>query len=85
MLALSTVVGRAIIVITYRFIELIILKKESEMNNLVKSAIFLMCFSFLCFAQIDDVQFTDMGGNSYDLHEILNNGKHVLCHFTFNG
>lgn len=30
-------------------------------------------------------QFSDMEGNDYDLYALLDQGKHVLCHFTFNG
>ncbi len=31
-----------------------------------------------------NVQFKDLEGNSYDLYEVLNSGKHVLCHLQYN-
>lgn len=55
------------------------------MNHLIKALACVMCVSLLGFAQIDNVQFQDMEGNSYDLYELLDAGKYVLCHFTFNG
>ena len=56
------------------------------MNRVLKASAIIMCFTLLGFSQtIDNVQFTDMNGKSYDLYQVLESGKHVLCHFTFNG
>lgn len=52
------------------------------MNHLIKALAYVMCLSLLGFAQIDNVQFTDLEGNSYDLYEELAKDKHVLVHAT---
>lgn len=31
-----------------------------------------------------NVQFKDLEGNNYDLFDVLNSGKHVLCHLQYN-
>lgn len=54
------------------------------MKVLIKLSLFLLSLTLLNFSQIDNVQFTDMDGKSYDLYDLLGSGKHVLCHFTFN-
>jgi hypothetical protein len=54
------------------------------MKLLIKLSVFVLFISLSSFSQIDNVQFTDMEGNSYDLYQLLESGKHVLCHFTFN-
>ena len=52
------------------------------MNHLIKAMTCVMAFTLLGFAQITNVQFTDLEGNSYDLYEELTKGKHVLVHAT---
>jgi len=55
------------------------------MNHLFKTATIVMCLTLIGSAQtISNVQFTDMKGKSYDLYQILGEGKSVLCHFSFN-
>lgn len=34
---------------------------------------------------IDNIQFKDMDGKSYDLYELLNEGKHVFLEMIWNG
>lgn len=53
----------------------------------IKNLILLFGVVVLAYGQTisDNVQFTDMEGNSYDLFEELGKGKHILCHFHFNG
>lgn len=34
---------------------------------------------------VDNVQFTDLDGNSYDLYQMLDKGHYVLIHMQFNG
>ncbi len=54
------------------------------MKSTIKLSAFLMCFALSGFSQtIRNVQFTDMEGESYDLHEILESGKYVLVHFSY--
>lgn len=51
------------------------------MNNLLKVAALLACFVAAGITQtINNVEFTDLNGVSYDLHTLLENGKHVLVH-----
>lgn len=57
------------------------------MNNLKKGLLALFSIVAVISSQTisNNVQFTDMEGNSYDLFEELGKGKHILCHFHFNG
>ena len=43
-----------------------------------------MC-AVLGSAQVQNVQFKDMAGNSYDLYSVLNSGKYVYVEMMFNG
>lgn len=52
------------------------------MNHLIKAMTCVMAFTLLGFAQISNVQFSDLDGKSYDLYEELGKGKHVLVHAT---
>lgn len=54
------------------------------MNPLLKASTFLICFTLLGFAQIDNVQFKDLDGNSYDLYELLESGKYVYVQMIFD-
>ncbi len=55
------------------------------MKNITQGLMILLFSGAICFSQrINNVQFTDMNGKSYDLYEVLESGKHVLCHFSFN-
>ncbi len=55
------------------------------MNTILKVSAFLVCIALTGSSQtIDNVQFTDMSGKEYDLHALLESGKHVICHFQFN-
>lgn len=54
------------------------------MNLLFKVSAFLMCLTLLGFSQIDNVQFETMNGKSYDLHELLGEGKSVYLQMMFN-
>ncbi len=55
--------------------------------KIMKNVILLLSLAILTYSQTisNNVQFTDMEGNSYDLFEELGKGKHILCHFHFNG
>ena len=54
------------------------------MKLLIKLSALIMCLSLLGFSQtVSNVQLTDMEGNSYDLYEVLESGKHILCHFSY--
>ena len=54
------------------------------MNNLIKLSVFLLGITFLGFSQIDNIQFKDMDGKSFDLYELLDEGKHVFVEMIFN-
>ncbi len=54
------------------------------MKLLIKLSALIMCFSLLSFSQtVDNVQFTDMSGKDYDLYDVLESGKHILCHCAY--
>ncbi len=55
------------------------------MNHVIKTTAFIMCLVLSVFTQIDNVQFKDLEGNSYDLYELLGEGKHVFIMMSFNG
>jgi hypothetical protein len=55
------------------------------MNRFLKTSAIIICFTLMGFTQIDNVQFKDMDGNSYDLYELLAEGKHVYVMMSFNG
>lgn len=56
------------------------------MNRLILYALFLLVSLNSIHSQpIENVQFKDLSGKSYDLHRVLESGKHVFCHFTRSG
>lgn len=56
------------------------------MNQLIKGMAVFAFLASLCFSQdFPNIQFDDMEGNSYDLYELLNEGKHVYFMTCFNG
>lgn len=56
------------------------------MNHLIKLSAFLLCLTFIGFAQIiDNVQFKDMDGKSYDLYNLLEYDKYVFLEMIWNG
>lgn len=56
------------------------------MNKLGQMFLYLLLFAIFAQAQTlsQNVQFTDLEGNSYDLYGVLGEGKHVLCHLQYN-
>lgn len=54
---------------------------------MIKGLMILIGFVAITFSQTisQNIQFTDMEGNSYDLFNELDKGKHILCHFHFIG
>ena len=54
------------------------------MKRVLKVLTFLICLTLLGFAQIDNVQFKDLDGNSYDLYELLESGKYVYVQMIFD-
>ena len=56
------------------------------MKLFTKLAALIACLALLGFAQdFPNIQFDDMKGNSYDLYELLGEGKHVYFMTVFNG
>ncbi len=54
------------------------------MKLLTKLAVLLMCLTLSGFAQIGNIQITDLDGNSYDLYEMLNKGRYVYVQMIFD-
>ena len=54
------------------------------MNRLLKISAIIMCLTLLGFTQVDNVQFKDLDGNSYDLYELLESGKYVYVQMIFD-
>lgn len=46
--------------------------------------ILMMSSALFARTRIDNIQFTDLDGNSYDLYEMLGKGHYVLIHMQFN-
>ncbi len=56
------------------------------MVPLFKRVSFIMLFATLGFAQVSNIQFTTLDGDSYDLYnDLLNKGKPVYVDGMFNG
>lgn len=55
-------------------------------KTIIKLFISLIVLTALVQGQTlsQNVQFKDLEGNNYDLYDVLNSGKHVLCHLQFN-
>lgn len=57
------------------------------MNRIIKTLSAMLFLSTLLFSQSisQNIQFTDMNGKSYDLFEMLGEGKHIYLQMMFNG
>ena len=62
------------------------MKKGGFMRRSISTAVFVICFALTGTGQIiENIQFTDMEGNNYDLYEVLGSGKHVYVEMVYNG
>ena len=55
------------------------------MTKLIRSSLAIIILAMVGFAQIDNVQFTDLQGRSFDLYEELDKGRYIYIYFTWNG
>ncbi len=44
----------------------------------------VVAFTFSLFSQIDNVQFTDLKGKSYDLYDLFSKGKYIVVHTQYS-
>lgn len=56
------------------------------MRNISKLIVLLliMCSALFAREKIDNIQFKDLDGNSYDLYQLLGKGHYVFIHMQFN-
>ncbi len=55
------------------------------MSKIVQSSLVALLMICGAFSQIENVQFKDLKGKSWDLYNILDEGKFVYIYFTWNG